>query len=137
MVKGKTRLQTHHAQPGPPRRKVQTVSNTSTRVCRVFTTIATMSNSHAHDSADNNEYQQSVIDDVPFDDVPATDTFTTDAFASVNPADIANPTGIHVHVKAKRYQNSVCISSTMTTNQSDISLRMHCSLLGSNTDRNI
>ena len=63
-----------------------------------------------------------MIDDIPFDDVPATDTFTTDAFAPVNPADIANPTGIRVRVKAKRYQNSVCISSTMTTNPSDISL---------------
>jgi hypothetical protein len=93
------------------------VSNTCTRVRRVFTTIATTSNSHAHDNADDNEYQQSVIDDVPFDDVPATDAFTP-----ANPADIANPTGIRVHVKAKRYQNSVRISSTMTTNASDIPL---------------
>ena len=113
MARGKTRLQTHYAQPGPPRRRVQTLSNTSTRVSRVFTTIASTSNLHA----DNNEHQQSSFNDGPFDDIPATDTFTP-----INSADVANPTGIRVRVKAKRYQNSVRISSRMTRNTSDIPL---------------
>ena len=109
MARGKTRLQTHYAQPGPPRRRVQTSSNTSTRVRRVFTTITTStSNSHASDD----EHQQSPIDGVPFDDT----------FTPVIPADVANPTGIHVRVKAKRYQNSVCISSAIIRNTSDVPL---------------
>jgi hypothetical protein len=80
------------------------------RVCRVFTTITTStSNLHAGDD----EHQQSLIDGVLFDDT----------FTPVSPADIANPTGIHICVKAKRYENSVHISSAIIRNISDVPLK--------------
>ena len=110
MACGKTWLQMHYAQPGPPWCRVQTSSNMSTCVCRVFTTITTsISNLHAGD----NEHQQSLIDGVPFDNT----------FAPIILANVTNPTEIHVHVKAKQYQNSVHISSAIIRNTSDVPLK--------------
>lgn len=101
MVKGKTRLQTHYAQPGLPRHRVQTVSNISMCIHKVFTTVA----STLHLPANDNEAQQSKINDAPFGD-----TFASESINLANSTN--NPAGIHVCMKAKRYQNSVHIGST-------------------------
>lgn len=92
----------HNYKPtGLPRRRVQTVSNISMCIHKVFTTVA----STLHLPANDNEAQQSKINDAPFGD-----TFASESINLANSTN--NPAGIHVCMKAKRYQNSVHIGST-------------------------
>jgi hypothetical protein len=96
MVKKKSRLLTHHAQPA--QRKFITLSNTSKRVRKVFT--ASASNS----SLVRNQLEEELLDGGQ--SIIANDLDGT-------PADIDCPANISVRTKAKRYQNSVrlCVNA--------------------------
>jgi|SRR6267142_1368046 len=90
MVKTKSRLLTHHAQPA--QRKFITLSNTSKRVRKVFTASASTS------SLVQNQLEEESLDggqSIIVDDLDGT------------PADVDCPANISVRTKAKRYQNSV------------------------------
>ena len=97
MVKAKSRLLTHHAQPSqPPQRKFVTLSNTSKRIRKVFTASASGSSSPLVEQ--RNQPEQELLD--------SSQPIIMDNLDSA-PTNVDYPANIFVCTKAKRYQNSV------------------------------